>query len=109
MRFAIVENNIVTNVVEGYIPLETNWYAVPVDVAVSIGDTFDGHAFYDDEGNMRMNHVQSISKKVIDKLGIDVDDLEKDGTLKAAQIQALSDMLDFYEECIAEIACVVYA
>lgn len=109
MRFAIVDNDIVTNIVESLMPLEDNWHEIAVDIPVSIGDTFDGYTFYDDEGNVRMNHVQSLSKKLIDKLGVDVEDLEKDGTLKAAQIQALSDMLDFYEECIAEIACVVYA
>ena len=56
-----------------------------------------------------MSHVQNLSKKLIDKLSIDIDDLEKDGTLKTAQIQALSDILDFYEECIAEMAQIIYA
>ena len=109
MKFAIVENDIVTNVAEGLMPLDANWHEIPIDVPVAIGDTFDGQAFYDENKEMRMSHVQNLSKKLIDSLGVDVDDLEKDGTLKTAQIQALSDMLDFYEECIAEIACVVYA
>ena len=95
MKFAIVENDIVTNIAESLMPLEINWY--------------DGQAFYDEEGHVRMSHVQNLSKKLIDKLSIDIDDLEKDGTLKTAQIQALSDILDFYEECIAEMAQIIYA
>lgn len=35
--------------------------------------------------------------------------LEEENKLLKAQIQAQSDQLDFYEECIAEMAEVVYA
>lgn len=35
--------------------------------------------------------------------------LEEENKLLKAQVQAQSDQLDFYEECIAEMAEVVYA
>ena len=42
MRFAIVENEIVTNVAEGLMPLAANWHEIQTDVPVAIGDKFDG-------------------------------------------------------------------
>lgn len=38
-----------------------------------------------------------------------LDALEAENTLLQAQIAAQSDQMDFYEECIAEMAMVVYA
>lgn len=38
-----------------------------------------------------------------------VTDLEAENKLLAAKIEAQSDQLDFYEECIAEMASIVYA
>ena len=35
--------------------------------------------------------------------------LEEENTLMKAQIAAQSDQMDFYEECIVEMAAVVYA
>lgn len=35
--------------------------------------------------------------------------LESENTMLAAQVSALSDQMDFYEECIVEMAEVVYA
>ena len=109
MKFAVVHNGQVVNIVEGNHPLTPEWVEIATDVSVNIGDAHDGQAFYDKNGEMRVSLAQRLSKKIVDQLGVDVDSLEQDGTLKTAQIQALSDMLDFYEECIAEMACVVYA
>lgn len=35
--------------------------------------------------------------------------LEEENTLLKAQVSAQSDQMDFYEDCIAEMAAVVYA
>lgn len=38
-----------------------------------------------------------------------IDGLEKENTLLRAQVQAMSDRNDFIEDCIAEMAEIVYA
>lgn len=76
MRFAIVENEIVTNVAEGLMPLAANWHEIQTDVPVAIGDKFDGQAFYDEKGNMRMSHVQSQIKSQVDQAHLQITDLE---------------------------------
>lgn len=106
MIFAIVENGIVVNIAFGHAPLDQNWYLVPTGMIIDIGDTFDGNAFYDPDGNLRFTKDTSYVQENVDKLQSDV---ESDITLKNAQIKALSDRNDFLEDCIAEMACVVYA
>lgn len=76
MRFAIVENDIVTNVAEGLMPLEANWHEIQVDVPVAIGDKFDGQVFYDEEGNVRMSYVQNKTQIQVDKAHTQITDLE---------------------------------
>lgn len=47
--------------------------------------------------------------KPVKSVGERVTDLETENKLLTAQIEAQSDQLDFYEDCIAEMASIVYA
>jgi len=102
MNFAIVENGIVTNVVVSNQPLDTNWVQIPSSMVVDIGDRCENFAFYDPNGNLRMMEETITTYNRVIRL-------EDDEILKTAQIKALADRNDFLEDCIAEIACVVYA
>lgn len=104
MIYAILneELSIVENIAESHIALSNNWIQVPAGSGVSIGDTYDGKMFVDQNGNVRLTPEVMLTQEKIE-------DLKAENNLKTAQIQALSDMLDFYEECIAEMAMVVYA
>jgi len=106
MNFAIVENDIVVNIAVGHAPLESNWHLVPTGMSIDIGDMFDGNAFYDQDGNLRLACETAYVQENVETLQSDV---ESDITLKNAQIKALADRNDFLEDCIAEMACVVYA
>lgn len=103
MIYAVLNENhdIVENIAESYIALHTNWIQVPANVPVSIGDSFDGNMFYSQEGEMRVTpDVKQAQTKITE--------LEEENRLKTAQIQALSDRNDFLEDCIAEMAGIIY-
>lgn len=104
MIYAILNDdlNIVENITESHIALEPNWVQVPAGINVYIGDNYVNSMFYDPEGNPRFSPEVQFSQNRIDEL-------EQDNVLKTAQIQALSDRNDFLEDCIAEMACLVYA
>jgi hypothetical protein len=106
MIFAIIENNIVINIASGHRPLTSNWVLVPTGMSVSIGDTFDGATFYDQDGNPRLAGETVYVQGNLTALQADV---ESENILKDAQIKALSDRNDFLEDCIAEMAGMVYA
>ena len=55
MRYAIVENGIVTNIAVSNIPVEPNWYAIPIGSRVSIGDSYLNGCFYSPDGTLRMS------------------------------------------------------
>lgn len=102
MIYAIVEDEIVVNIAVSNHPLDDNWYLIPTRSNVSIGDAFDGVNFYDQNGKIRMPPETEVTQKR-------VEELEQENILKTAQIQALSDRNDFLEDCIAEMAGLVYA
>lgn len=106
MNFAIIENNIVTNIAFSNEPLNQNWYLIPTGMLVCIGDTFDGNAFYDPDGNIRLTIESMTVKENVTALE---DTIEAENTLLKAQVQALSDRNDFLEDCIAEMAGLIYA
>lgn len=104
MIYAILNeiHDTVENVAESYMALDTNWIQVPTNAPVSIGDTYDGRMFYSPEGELRVApEVEATQTRV--------KELEEENVLKTAQIQALSDRNDFLEDCIAEMAGLVYA
>lgn len=103
MKYAILDNeNNVVNIAESSYQVDKSWIEIPSNTPVQIGDKLgDNRAYYDSEGNLRLSpEVQSYSEKL---------DLERDITLKAAQIQALTDRNEFLEDCVAEMASIVYA
>lgn len=104
MIYAILneEMNKVENVAESYMALEANWIQVPAGMPVIIGDTYDGTMFYSKDGELRVTPETKVMQNHIKEL-------ENDNILKTAQIQALSDRNDFLEDCIAEMAGMVYA
>ena len=101
MRYAVIEDGVVTNIIVLY-PSNAKDFpgAVPCgDVPVGIGDTWDGQDFYRD------------GEKVVSPLKAawqEVQTMQEELPMLKAQIQAISDRNDFIEDCIAEMATVVY-
>lgn len=88
MKCAIVENNIIVNVIEISDTLAPEKFGgIPLPDGKWIGDEYDSDA----------TQEQRIAK------------LESENKTLKAQVSAQSEQMDFYEECIAEIASVVYA
>ena len=88
MRAAIVSDNIITNIIvmpDGADPAAFG--CKPLPPGKWIGDEYDSAA----------TQAQRITA------------LEAENKLLRAQMSAQSDQLDFYEDCIAEMAAVVYA
>ena len=54
MKYAIIENGIVVNIAIANRPLSNMWIQIPIRASVSIGDTWDGSMFYDQDGNPRI-------------------------------------------------------
>lgn len=48
MKYAIVVGSIVVNIARSKIPLRENWIKIDEGLTVSIGDAYDGTAFYRD-------------------------------------------------------------
>ena len=101
MRYAIITDGIVTNVIILYPGNAADFpTAVPCgDVPVAIGDTYDGQDFYR-EGEKVVSTLTAAQKEV--------ETMQTDLPMLKAQIQAISDRNDFIEDCIAEMAAVVY-
>ena len=88
MRAAIVSDNIITNIIilpDGADPAAFG--CKPLPPGKWIGDQYDSAA----------TQAQRIAE------------LEEENKLLRAQMSAQSNQLDFYEDCIAEMAAVVYA
>ena len=88
MRAAIVSDNIITNIIvlpDGADPAAHG--AMPLPEGKWIGDEYDSAA----------TQAQRIAE------------LEEENKTLKAQVSAQSEQMDFYEECIAEMASVVYA
>ena len=101
MNYALIENGVVTNMIWLYSANAGDFpTAVPCgDVPVAIGDTYDGQDFYR-EGEKVVSPLTSAKKEV--------ETMQADLPMLKAQIQAISDRNDFIEDCIAEMAAVVY-
>lgn len=101
MNYALIENGVVTNMIWLYSANAADFpSAVPCgDVPVAIGDTYDGQDFYR-EGEKVVSPLTAAQKKV--------ETMQADLPMLKAQIQAISDRNDFIEDCIAEMAAVVY-
>ena len=102
MIYAIIENNIVSNIAESNHALNENWVAVPFGACVSIGSSYYNNIFYDANGEPILTPEVNLTQNKIKEL-------EEENVLKTAQIQALSDRNDFLEDCLAEMAGIVYA
>ena len=101
MNYALIENGVVTNIIWLYSANARDFpSAVPCgDVPVAIGDTYDGQDFYR-EGEKVVSPLTAAQKEV--------ETMQADLPMLKAQIQAISDRNDFIEDCIAEMAAVVY-
>lgn len=55
MKYAVIENGVVTNIAESAYQLETNWEEIPPQMPVRIGDHFDNGVYRSPEGEMRMS------------------------------------------------------
>ena len=53
MKYAIIENGVVTNIAVSSRPLAANWAAIPVGCPVAIGDRYEAGVFYSPDGLMR--------------------------------------------------------
>ena len=76
MIFAIVNEGKVVNIAESMHPLAPDWIQVENGVGASIGDTYDGMAFYSPEGEMRMNFVNRKTQNQVDQARVQITDLE---------------------------------
>ena len=101
MNYALIENGVVTNIIWLYSANAADFpSAVPCgDVPVAIGDIYDGQDFYR-EGEKVVSTLTAVQKEV--------ETMQADLPMLKAQIQAISDRNDFIEDCIAEMAAVVY-
>lgn len=102
MNYAVVENGTVTNIIWLY-PANASDFpdAVPCgDLPVAIGDTYDGEHFY--RGGEKLDSPLALAQQ-------EAQTLKEDIPMLKAQIKAISDRNDFIEDCIAEMATVVYA
>lgn len=88
MKYAIVENGIVSNIAVSNRPLAAGWQAIPTGVPVAIGDTFSGGMFYAPDGSARMSPEMAAAN---------------------AKIAALEEQNAMLTECLLEISGVVYA
>ena len=101
MNYAVMEDGVVTNIIVLY-PSNAKDFPGDVpcgDVPVGIGDTWDGQDFYRD------------GQKVVSPLTAarqEVQTMQEELPMLKAQIQAISDRNDFIEDCMAEMAAVVY-
>ena len=102
MRYAIITDGVVTNVIILYPGNEGDFPdAVRCgDIPVAIGDTYDGQDFYRD-GEKVLSPLAEAQKEL--------ETMQADLPMLKAQIQAISERNDFIEDCIAEMAAVVYA
>ena len=100
--YALVENGVVTNVMVLYPPNAAEFEgAVPCgDLPVAIGDTYDGTDFY--RGGEKLVSPLAAAQA-------EAQTLKEDLPMLKAQLKAISDRNDFIEDCIAEMATVVYA
>ena len=100
-QITIDENNVVTGAsIGGFIPGGIDVEEIPQDVM-----SCPSKWLYKD-GNFEENpdYIQP-EEKVVPT----IEELAKENELMKVQIEAQSEQMDFYEDCIAEMASVIYA
>ena len=99
--YALVENGVVVNVMMLYPPNAAEFAgAVPCgELPVAVGDTYDGEHFY--RGGEKLDSPLAVAQQ-------EAQTLKEDIPMLKDQIKAISDRNDFVEDCIAEMATVVY-
>ena len=102
MVYALIENGIVANIIWLYSGNAAEFpNAVPLgDIPAAIGDSYDGEHFYRDG-------VRVLSP--LEKAKKEAQTMQEEIPMLKAQVQALADRGEFLEDCIAEMAAVVYA
>ena len=102
MIYAVIENELVTNVVESNIQLDANWIAVPINSPVSIGDKYINGCFYDEYDIMKQAPELQVATNRIAEL-------EAQNQVLAEQNQALTEQNDMLTACVLEMSELVYA
>lgn len=102
MNYALIENGVVTNIIWLYSANAGDFPSAVScgDLPVAIGDTYDGSDFY--RGGEKLVSPLAAAQA-------EAQTLKEDIPMLKAQIKAISDRNDFIEDCIAEMATVVYA
>lgn len=54
MRYAIVEDGKVTNIVISNLQMKENWFAIPIGCPAAVGDSYAGGCFYAPDGTLRI-------------------------------------------------------
>ena len=98
MEYAIVKNGIVVNIVVSQKALDKDWYEIPLGLHIGVGDMFDGEDYYDANGVKIQTDTELKFQKI-----------KEQDVIKDKKIQVLTDINDFYEECLVEIASVIYS
>lgn len=102
MKYAIVKNGVVVNIASANRALSADWVQAPIGAGVSIGDRWDGAMFYDASNSPRLTPEAQATQEYIKNL-------EQDNARKDELIKSLTDRVDLAEDCIAEMAMIVYA
>lgn len=102
MIYAVVENEIVTNVVESNIQLNANWIAVPINSPVSIGDKYINGCFYDKDDTMKQSpELQMATNRIAE--------LETQNQVLVEKNQELTNQNEMLTACVLEMSEFVYA
>lgn len=100
--FLIDENEVIVNTIECDDPvLATKLGAVEINEELDIGDMYTPP--------MTTEEKIAALREENTALSSEVDSLKKENDLLDQQISAQSEQMDFYEECIVEMAAIVYA
>ena len=102
MRYAIVENGLVTNIVISSRQIKANWIAIPTGCPVYIGDSYINGCFYDIDGNMRQTPELSVAMQRIAELEVQNQALIEEN-------QMLQEQGNMLMECLLEMSEMVYA
>lgn len=110
MKIARIENNVIIEIIPEYaLPVE-KWYGAKfAALCKEVPDNVEPNYVYDPETDSYQPPVvedPSIHPPTLDER---VTTLETDNNLLKQQLQAASDQNDFLEDCIAEMAEIVYA
>lgn len=94
-NYAIIENGVVNNIIVADADFAASIRAVEIPDGYGVGDSFDGadwHKAIEPEAPPDLPPAPSLSESQLLK----------------AQLQAVSERQDFVEDCIAEMAMLIY-